>query len=349
MGSGRNDCGRRPAGRGHARRGTFCEPTFFSGPASGSTALFRWMEAFASLDVSAGASCSSPVPLPAIIYYQITFPLQLLASRFAGSMLDLLQVPALREGNLIILPNDTLAVAEACSGISRCFPCWRMAVAYGYIFEKNVRRRIALAAVMIPIAIISNGVRIVGTALIAYFIGPAWAEGFFPFHRRVVDLFDRAGFDAPRTSRYRLGGALAGGKDLMSVALHLGTRTFIAAAILVAGIALLHSVSLQNRVPLHAPLRDFPEALARWQGTEQPLSDEILKAVAVDEYLNRVYSDGTTQPIELYIGYYESQRTGDTIHSPKNRLPGSGWNPVEADRLSFAAPDGKKLAVNGYR
>jgi exosortase len=121
------------------------------------------------------------IPLPAIIYYQITFPLQLLASRFAGSMLDLLQVPALREGNLIILPNDTLAVAEACSGIRSLFSLLAMAVAYGYIFEKKIWKRIALAALMIPIAILSNGVRIVGTALIAYFIGPAWAEGFFHF------------------------------------------------------------------------------------------------------------------------------------------------------------------------
>ena len=121
------------------------------------------------------------IPLPAIIYYQITFPLQLLASRFAGSMLDLLQVPALREGNLIILPNDTLAVAEACSGIRSLFSLLAMAVAYGYIVEKKIWKRIALAALMIPIAIVSNGVRIVGTALIAYFIGPAWAEGFFHF------------------------------------------------------------------------------------------------------------------------------------------------------------------------
>jgi exosortase len=121
------------------------------------------------------------IPLPGIIYYQITFPLQLLASRFAETTLDLLQVPALREGNLIILPNDTLAVAEACSGIRSLFSLLAMAVAYGYIVEKNNWRRIALAVLMIPIAIVSNGFRIVGTALIAYFIGPAWAEGFFHF------------------------------------------------------------------------------------------------------------------------------------------------------------------------
>jgi EpsI family protein len=134
----------------------------------------------------------------------------------------------------------------------------------------------------------------------------------------------------------------------MPALLDLGTRTAIAAAILIGGIALLHGASLQKRVPLHEPLRDFPAALAKWQGTEQPLPDETIKAVAVDEYLNRSYSDGKTQPMELYIGYYQSQRTDDTIHSPKNCLPGSGWNPVEADRVFFTAPDGKQLAVNEY-
>jgi exosortase len=119
------------------------------------------------------------IPLPGVIYYQITFPLQLWASRFAGSALDLLQVPALRQGNLIILPNDTLAVAEACSGIRSLFSLLAMAVAYGYIAEKSIWKRVALAVLMVPIAILSNGFRIVGTALIAYFIGPALAEGFF--------------------------------------------------------------------------------------------------------------------------------------------------------------------------
>ena len=134
----------------------------------------------------------------------------------------------------------------------------------------------------------------------------------------------------------------------MSAPLHFRTRTSIAAAILVGGIVLLHSVSLQERVPLRAPLQDFPATLAKWQGTEQPLPEQSIKAVAVDEYLNRVYTDNTAQPIQLYIGYYQSQRTGDTVHSPKNCLPGSGWNPVESDRVAFAAPDSKKLMVNEY-
>lgn len=119
------------------------------------------------------------IPLPAIIYYQITFPLQLIASRVAGLGLDLLQVPALREGNLIVLPNYTLAVAEACSGIRSLLSLLALAVAYGYLAESRVWKRIALAVAMVPIAIFTNALRIVGTGVMTYAFGPRWAEGFF--------------------------------------------------------------------------------------------------------------------------------------------------------------------------
>jgi EpsI family protein len=134
----------------------------------------------------------------------------------------------------------------------------------------------------------------------------------------------------------------------MSSLLNLGTRTCITAAILLGGIVLLHSASRQKPVPLHAPLRDFPVTLAHWQGVDQPLTDETIKAVAVDEYVNRIYSDNSKQPVQLYIGYYKSQATGDTIHSPKNCLPGSGWDPVSTGRVLLTAPDGKQLSVNEY-
>ena len=117
------------------------------------------------------------IPLPAIIYYQITFPLQVLASRMAAICLDVLQIPALREGNLIILPRQTLAVAQACSGIRSLFALLALAVAYAYLAEPRPWRRITLALLMLPIAIVSNGVRIVATGVLTYYFGAQWAEG----------------------------------------------------------------------------------------------------------------------------------------------------------------------------
>src|SRR5207249_2995092 len=73
------------------------------------------------------------IPLPSIVYNQLTFPLQLLASRLAASGLDIAQVPALREGNMLILPNETLEVIEACSGIRSLMSLVALAIAYGYL------------------------------------------------------------------------------------------------------------------------------------------------------------------------------------------------------------------------
>jgi EpsI family protein len=68
----------------------------------------------------------------------------------------------------------------------------------------------------------------------------------------------------------------------------------------------------------------------------------------VDEYLDRVYSRAGSQPIALYVGYYESQRTGDTMHSPKNCLPGGGWEPLRTRRVTVPVSERAQVPVNEY-
>jgi len=119
------------------------------------------------------------IPLPAIIYNQITFPLQLLASRLSSSWLELLGVPVLREGNVLVLPNYSLEVVEACSGIRSLMSLIALAVAYGYFVEKRLWARITLVVLMVPIAVASNALRVLGAGVVTYLWGPRWAEGFF--------------------------------------------------------------------------------------------------------------------------------------------------------------------------
>jgi len=119
------------------------------------------------------------IPIPVIIYNQITFPLQLIASRFATFWLELVQVPVLREGNVLILPNYSLEVVEACSGIRSLMTLITLAVAYGYLVEPRRWARYSLVILMLPIAIVSNAIRIMGTGVLTYHFGPKAAEGFF--------------------------------------------------------------------------------------------------------------------------------------------------------------------------
>lgn len=119
------------------------------------------------------------IPLPAVLFNQLTFPLQMLASRVASAMLPLAGVPVLREGNVINLPAMQLEVAEACSGIRSMMSLFTVAVFFGYLFEKATVRRVLLALCSLPIAVAANALRIFGTGLCVQYWDPDKAMGFF--------------------------------------------------------------------------------------------------------------------------------------------------------------------------
>ena len=118
------------------------------------------------------------IPVPAIIYNKITFPLQLFTSHFASALLEIGGVPVLRDGNILILSNYSLEVVEACSGIRSLISLIALALAYGYLAESRWPIRCILAISAVPIAILANAVRITGTGMMAHQWGPAAADGF---------------------------------------------------------------------------------------------------------------------------------------------------------------------------
>ena len=118
------------------------------------------------------------IPIPAIIYNQITFPMQLLASRWASAILELIGVPVLRDGNILVLSNYSLEVVEACSGIRSLMSLIALAVAYGYLAEPRNWARYTLAVLMVPIALFTNAIRITVAGVLAHRFGSTAAEGF---------------------------------------------------------------------------------------------------------------------------------------------------------------------------
>jgi exosortase len=119
------------------------------------------------------------IPIPAIIFNRIAFPLQLLASQFGESAMGIANVPVLREGNVLILANTTLEVAEACSGIRSLVSLLTLAIVFGYFTDSRSWVRTLLALSSIPVAIVTNGFRVAGTGIAAHQFGAAAAEGFF--------------------------------------------------------------------------------------------------------------------------------------------------------------------------
>ena len=118
------------------------------------------------------------IPLPSILYNQVTFPLQLLASRIAAGLIELTGIPVFREGNLLRVPNYAVEVALACSGIRSLLTLIALAVGYAYVAERRTWARIGLVLLMIPIGVFTNALRITVSSLVGYRFGAEWAEGF---------------------------------------------------------------------------------------------------------------------------------------------------------------------------
>jgi EpsI family protein len=124
---------------------------------------------------------------------------------------------------------------------------------------------------------------------------------------------------------------------------------FLAAAIVVRG------ARAEAEMPPRAPLRGFPIKVAEWHGQATPdLDARETRILGADEYLTRIYHQGTGQPVAFFVAYYGNQRTGAVIHSPLNCLPGAGWQPVDRRRMLVdvdaaqmeAFPRGRRIEVN---
>jgi len=118
------------------------------------------------------------IPIPAVIYNQITFPLQLFASRVAETVLGWLGIPVLRDGNILELASQKLSVAEACSGIRSLLSLSFLSLVYSYFFDKRIWMRWVLLVCTIPIAILANSGRVTITGILSEYDAEL-AHGFF--------------------------------------------------------------------------------------------------------------------------------------------------------------------------
>jgi EpsI family protein len=125
---------------------------------------------------------------------------------------------------------------------------------------------------------------------------------------------------------------------------------FWTAALLLAGTALLlHLRPNSDRNPPSEPLSRLPVVIGGWTGSEQPIDQETRDVLGAGDFLSRIYTQGpTVTPISLFIGYFPTQRAGQTIHSPKHCLPGAGWTFESSAAVDLADAYGKRRRVGEY-
>ncbi|MBI4529439.1 MAG: VPLPA-CTERM-specific exosortase XrtD [Deltaproteobacteria bacterium] len=300
------------------------------------------------------------IPIPSIIFNQIAFPLQLFAARLGEISLLAFGVPVLREGNLIILATTTLEVVDACSGIRSLVSLLTLAILYGYFMERRPGLRVAIAVAAIPIAIFTNGFRLFGTGVGVHYYGPQAAEDFFHtfsgwiifvtasvlivvLHRLLLVVFPLPSKTENEEQPKRGVAEENGGAERLYARIGLLTIFLIISGIYV------HGTPASEAVTVRAPLSAFPAQIGNWRG--QPtlqFSDKIVATLGVTDYLSQYYRKPDGPPVHLYVGYYQSQRHGETMHSPKNCLPGSGWQPVATGRIIIPLANGAPIEVNRY-
>jgi EpsI family protein len=127
------------------------------------------------------------------------------------------------------------------------------------------------------------------------------------------------------------------------------SRFWTVVLLLAATALFLHMRPAADQNPPSEPLSQLPVNIAGWVGSDQAVDPETLETLGAGDILARVYTQGArTQPIGLFIGYFPTQRTGQTIHSPKHCLPGSGWVFEESNSLDLIDVNGKPHRVGEY-
>ena len=314
------------------------------------------------------------IPIPQIVFNQIAIPLQMWASQMAVWGIRLFEVPTLRKGNIIdILPRGatqtiSLEVVEACSGIRSLMTLVTLALILGFFTRTDVDgklrfglfsgrdlvRTILLMLAAVPIAVFTNAARVSATGILTFYYGKPASEGtwhdasgwlvyimalalLIAFNFAVRRLFGNqneavAMIDPPAaiTSRSPLAPILV---------------TFILGGLLVNWFAYRTEFA-----PPRQPLADLSKTLGDWQqkGDDIKFEPEVETILKTTDYTMREYTLADGRIANIYVGYYASQRTGATYHSPQNCLPGAGWVLSEPQKVEVKMADGRAFTANRY-
>lgn len=99
----------------------------------------------------------------------------------------------------------------------------------------------------------------------------------------------------------------------------------------------------------HTPMAKFPVQLGSWSGRDEIIPDDVLELLGPGDFLSRLYvKDASTPPVDLFIGYFPSQKLGDTVHSPKFCLPGAGWTFEQSESFKLPMPGQPPLDISRH-
>ncbi len=309
------------------------------------------------------------LPLPVFLQNELSSRLQLWSSALGIGCLQLVGVMAYREGNVIDLGPIQLQVVEACSGIRYLFPLMALTLLCAYLYRESFWKRALLVLSSIPISILLNGFRIGAIGILVEAYGGSAAEGFSHFFEGWVFfvaslgllcaemwLLARVGSSATRRPFAQLIGPPAAAVSASTLAVHPSTAARVSPAPLLAGgvLLILAAFAAPSVAPHDFPpparqsLLDFPLQLGEWGGISSVMERQYLDALQLDDYVLADYSAVEKVPVNVYVAYYQSPKKGLSSHSPRQCIPGGGWEitSFETVRLDHASGTAPALDVN---
>lgn len=279
------------------------------------------------------------VPLPNFLYNGLSSYLQLVSSKIGVEVIRLFGVSVHLEGNVIDLGAYQLQVVEACNGLRYLFPLVALGVITAYFYKEALWKKLVIVASTIPITVLMNSVRIGIIGVLVEYWGIEMAEGFLhDFEGWIIFMacFAILLLEMWLLTRFTSGRSL---RDVLSIELpsaqnasNLKTtqrklpRTFLISCTLISIVA-VSSVLLPERkeeIPDRKSFTEFPLTVDEWVGSTKSMELKYINALKFEDYfLSNYVNKGTG--LEFYMAYYDSQRKGESAHSPKSCLPGAGW------------------------
>lgn len=300
------------------------------------------------------------IPLPPFLSNRLSVELQLLSSVIGVDIIRVFGISVFLQGNVIDLGTYKLQVAEACSGLRYLLPLMTLAFLIVCFYRAPLWKRAVVFAASVPVTVAMNSLRIGLIGVTVEYWGQQMAEGVLHFFEGWVvfmlctavllwlaKVLARMG---PQPQRLRDVLTLDTGPPLRRSDGDLPRRLpapFLVATAL-ATVAAVLSFSMPERVeirPTRAKFIEFPTRLGRWDGSFSKLEDVYLDELKLDDYLQAEYHSAGALPVSLWVAYYDSQREGQSVHSPRSCLPGGGWEFQTLERRTLETTQGP-LTVN---
>jgi len=302
-------------------------------------------------------------PVPDFINTRIMLKLRMISSKLGVAMIQVYGLPVAREGNIIDLGFTKLQVVDACSGLHSLISLVVLCLLIVYFFKEHIWKRAVLLLSSIPLAIVTNSMRIAMTAILYKYFGAGVAEGFFHefsgllifaicipvllLEMKVLEKLppvrSKTSSESKEIETKTLENNLGSHHLKVSKRRLLLQPMFIVAVILLGStFAISHTVNFREKIPAKKDLAQFPLKIGRWTADRrQRMAQKFLDALDLSEYVIMDYRNADGKKINFYVAYYESQRKGESIHSPATCLPGSGWSFDQSGTVKISGVPGR--------